>query len=145
VKYWLFSVTEENWSVIKDSNVFGVPEDSKAKYAVNPGDTLIFYVKKEGAKSLGGMIVGAYKALSTWYREDRLLWPDEVKEGKVKYPWRVKIEPVKVGIVSFEELVPKLSFVGNKGRAHAYLVGTPANLRRPIPEEDYKIIIESLR
>ena len=62
----------------------------------------------------------------------------------MKYPWRVRVEPVKFGTVSFTELIPKLSFIGNKDRTNAYLVGTPANLRRPIPEEDLKIILEAL-
>lgn len=72
------------------------------------------------------------------------MWPDEVRESRVKYPWRVKLEPVKLGVADFQELVPVLSFIRNKERANAYLVGTPANLRRPIPEEDAKKIIEAL-
>ncbi|MEM0249092.1 MAG: hypothetical protein QXT53_08345, partial [Ignisphaera sp.] len=81
---------------------------------------------------------------STWFREERPLWPDEIRENRVKYPLRVRIEPVKIGVASFDELAPKLSFIKNKSRPNAYLVGTPANLRRPIPEEDAKIIIDSL-
>ena len=84
MKYWLFSVTEENWLTIKSNNVFGVPEGSRAKDTVNLGDVMIFYVKKKDAKSLGGMIVGVYKASSTWYREEKPLWPDEIRENKVK-------------------------------------------------------------
>jgi len=42
-------------------------------------------------------------------------------------------------------LVVKLSFIKNRKRANIYLVGTPANLKRPIPEKDAKTIIESLR
>ncbi len=69
----------------------------------------------------------------------------EVREGRVKYPWRVRFEPIKLGTVDFKELVPILKFVENKERSGAYLVGTPANLRRPISEEDAKLIMERFR
>ncbi|MDK6028895.1 hypothetical protein QPL79_05920 [Ignisphaera sp. 4213-co] len=59
------------------------------------------------------------------------------------YPWRIRLEPVKTG--DFNELAQKLSFVKRRNRPNAYLVGTPANLKRPIPEEDAKLIIESLK
>jgi len=93
---------------------------------------------------LGGRFVGAFRVTSSWFREDEPLWPDEVREGRVKYPWRIRLEPIKLGIADFNELIPKLSFIGNKERANAYLVGTPANLKRPIPEADAKLIMESL-
>ena len=82
---------------------------------------------------------------SGWYREEKPLWPDEVEGGKVKYPWRVKLVLIKLGIVNFKELMPKLKFIENKEGSTVYLVGTPANLRRPISEEDAKLIIESHR
>jgi len=52
---------------------------------------------------------------------------------------------IKIGVADFKELVPKLRFITNKEKTNAYLVGTPANLRRPIPEEDAKTIVKSLR
>ncbi|MEM3546688.1 MAG: EVE domain-containing protein [Candidatus Bathyarchaeia archaeon] len=146
VNCWIFTVTEENWVTVKNVNVFGVPEarGRKATELVKPGDMLVFYVTKRDSKSLGGMIVGVYKAASTWFREDRPLWPDEVREGVVKYPWRIKIELVKLGTASYERLVDRLSFVKNKGRAGAYLIGSPANFKKPIPEKDFKLIVESM-
>lgn len=147
LKYWIIAVTEENWLVVKLSNIYGAPEIQRFRSIHNlivSGDVLIFYVRKKDSKNLGGKFVGVFKVVSGWYREDKPLWPDETKEGRVKYPWRVKLEPIKLGIADFKELVPKLKFIKKKENAQAYLVGTPANLRRPIPEEDAKIIIESL-
>ena len=147
-RYWIIAVSEDNWEVIKRENVYGAPETLGTRSPtrlIEPGDVIIFYVKMRGSKSLGGKFVGAFRVVSQWYREDRPMWPDEVSEGKVRYPWRVRLEPIKLGIADFRELVPRLRFVEKKERAHAYLVGTPANLRRPIPEEDAMIIIESLR
>ena len=147
-RYWIISVTEENWYTIRSSNVYGAPLSQGRKPLhefVRFGDIIIFYVKKKGSKSLGGKFVGAYKVASEWFREDRPFWPDEVREGRVKYPWRVRLEPIKIGVADLRELVPKLRFIEKKDRPSAYLVGTPANLKRPIPEEDARLIIESLR
>ena len=146
-KYWLFVVNEENWEVIRDKKIYGAPESKRFKLVyelVKPGDIVVFYVKRKGSKRLGGRFVGVFRVASEWFRGEEPLWPDEVREGRVKYPWRVRLEPVKLGVTDFKELVPVLGFIGNKERANAYLVGTPANLRRPIPEEDAKKIIEAL-
>ena len=148
LKHWIITVSEENWYVIKSSNVYGAPESQRFKSIhrlIKPGDIVIFYVKKKDSKDLGGKFVGAFKVISNWFREDKPLWPDEIREGRVKYPWRVRLEPVKLGVADFRELVPRLSFIEKKDKPGAYLVGTPANLRRPIPEKDAKTIIESLR
>ena len=147
-KYWIIAVSEDNWEIIKKENVYGAPETSGVRsliQLIEPGDVVIFYVKIKGSKKLGGKFVGAYEVISSWYREDKPLWPDEVKEDKVKYPWRIKLKPIKLGVVNFKELVPKLKFIEKKDRAHAYLVGTPANLRRPISEEDVRTILNSMK
>jgi len=142
---WVIPVSEANWEVIKKLNVYGAPEDSVAPKLIKAGDYLVFYVTVKGSRALGGKFVGVYRAVSEWFREDEPLWPDEVAEGKVKYPWRVRIEPVKLGVADFKELVDKLSFTRGRKRPNAMLVGTPANMRRPIPEEDLRVILESLR
>ena len=147
-KYWIITVSEENWHVIRSSNIYGAPEPQRFKpiyELIRPGDIVIFYVKKRGSRGLGGKFVGAFRVISDWFREDRPLWPDETREGKVKYPWRVKLEPIKLGVVDLKELVPRLKFIERKDRLGAYLVGTPANLRRPIPEEDARIILNSMK
>ncbi|MDM7275610.1 MAG: EVE domain-containing protein [Thermoprotei archaeon] len=146
--YWIFPISEENWLVIKESRILGIPEAAgKFIERVKPGDIAIMYIKNEGSGTLGGMFVGAFKVTSTWFREETLHWPDEAREGKVKYPWRVRLEPLKLGRASFQELIPKLSFIKSKNRRYAYLSlrGTPANRRKPIPKEDGVLIIESLK
>jgi len=142
---WIIPVPEANWEIIKKMNVYGAPEDSAAPKLIRVGDYLVFYVTVKGSRALGGKFVGVYRAVSDWFREDKPLWPDEVAEGKVKYPWRIRIEPVKLGVADFRELVDKLSFTKGRKMPQAMLVGTPANMRRPISEEDLKIILESLR
>lgn len=137
------AVTEENWRVVAERRVYGSPRPLEG--LVKPGDVVIFYVRKRGSGRLGGKFVGAFRVASGWYRGEGPLWPDEVREGRVKYPWRVRLAPVKLGVADFEELVPRLRFVRRKDRPHAYLVGTPANLRRPVPEEDAELILGSMR
>jgi predicted RNA-binding protein len=58
---------------------------------------------------------------------------------------RIKVEPVKLGIVDFKELVDKLSFTKGRRNPQAVLVGTPANMRKPISEEDLRVILENLK
>jgi predicted RNA-binding protein len=83
---WVIPVSEANWEVIKRFNVYGAPEGCAAPKLVKAGDYLAFYVTVKGSKALGGKFVGIYKVVSDWFREDKPLWPDEVAEGKVKYP-----------------------------------------------------------
>ena len=144
-RYWIIVISEENWEIVREKGIYGALESLRSPTEIIwPGDVVIFYVKKKNSKKLGGKFVGAFKVISNWYREDKPLWPDEIREGKVKYPWRIKLEPIKFGIADFKELASKLTFIVKKERPHAYLIGTPANLRRPIPENDAKLILNSM-
>lgn len=144
MNYWIIAINEDNWHVIKETNKYGAPEGSRATQLIKPGDVIIFYVKEKGAKELGGMFVGAYEAASQWYSEHEPLWPDEKAKSKPLYPSRINLKPIKLGKASFRQLAENLSFISNKQVPHAYLVGTPANMRRPISEEDAKLIINTL-
>jgi predicted RNA-binding protein len=148
VNYWIIPVSEENWLVIKEVNVYGAPESTRGRHVrelVKPGDVVIFYVAKKNSKRLGGKFVGAYRVASEWFREDRPLWPDEAREGRVKYPWRTRLEPVKLGLVDYGELTPRLGFVVDKKKLGAPLIGTPGNYKRPIPRQDAELIMNSLK
>jgi len=141
---WIVPVSEANWEVVRRLNIYGAPENSVAPKLIRVGDYIVFYVTVKGSRVLGGKFVGVYRVVSEWFREDKPLWPDEVAENRVKYPWRIRLEPVKLGIADFRELVYKLSFIKGRKIPQAMLVGTPANMRRPIPEEDLRIILERL-
>jgi predicted RNA-binding protein len=67
VNYWIIPVSEENWLVIKEVNVYGAPEATRGRHVrelVKPGDVVIFYVAKKNSKRLGGKFVGAYRVVS---------------------------------------------------------------------------------
>jgi len=142
---WIIPITEANWEVVKQFNIYGAPRNSVAPRSIKVGDYLVFYVVKRGSKILGGKLTGVYRVISEWFREEKPLWPDELAEGKVKYHLRIKVEPVKLGIVDFKELVDKLSFTKGRRNPQAVLVGTPANMRKPISEEDLRVILENLK
>jgi predicted RNA-binding protein len=148
VNYWVIPLSEENWLVVRETNVYGAPEVARGRHIrelVKPGDVLLFYVTKRNSSRLGGKIVGAYRVASEWFWEDKPLWPDEAREGRVKYPWRVRLEPLKLGVVDYSELAPRLSFVVDEKRPGAPLIGTPGNYKRPIPRQDAELIINSLK
>lgn len=145
-RFFIVSITERNWLVTRRENVYGVPASSRrdVRSIVKPGDYLVFYVPKKGSEKLGGKIVGVYRVVSEWFEGRELLWPDEVESRTLRYAWRVRIEPVRVGEADFEKLVPELSFVKDKKRWGAFLVGTPGNGGKPIPPEDAEKILRAL-
>jgi len=148
--YWIVTVTEENYKVIMEKHVYGAPTTARknVRQLIRPGDIIIVYVAKKGAKTLGGRLVAAYRVKTEWREEDKLLWPDEHSEGKVLYPYRVNVEPIiecnSPQAPQLRELVPTLSFIKKKDKWQAYLVGTIANAGKPIPPQDAEKIIEEL-
>lgn len=141
--YWVVAVPEENWKVIRDKKKWGYKESLED--LIKKEDVLIFYVTKSSSKELGGNFVGVAKVVDDWKKEEKeLLWPDEKEKGKVIYPYRVSIELTKEGKASVDELVNKLSFIKNKEKWKVYFRNTPCNFRKPIPENDAKIIIDSI-
>jgi hypothetical protein len=90
------------------------------------------------------LIINSITALD-WFREDKPLRPDEAREGMVKYPWGTRLEPVRLGLVDYGELALRLSFVVDKKRSGAPLIGTPGNYKRPIPRQDAELIINNLK
>jgi predicted RNA-binding protein len=63
--YWLCITTQENWEIIKEKNVWGVPERHKnAISRVKPGDLLLIYVKQRGVgkEVEGPKVVAVYEA-----------------------------------------------------------------------------------
>lgn len=141
--YWVVAIPEENWKVIRDKKKWGYKENLED--LIRKEDVLIFYVTKSSSKELGGNFVGAAKIVGDWKKEEKeLLWPDEKEKGKVIYPYRVSIELTKEGKASVDELVNKLSFIKNKEKWKVYFRNTPCNFRKPISENDAKIIIDSI-
>jgi len=139
MSYWLCITTRENWEIIKENRIWGVPrrhENTIKK--VKPGDKLVFYVKQEtrNKEVLDPKIVGIFEAVSTYYIDSSRIFKSPPGKNET-YPLRIKIKLIKFGEINFKELIPKLSFIKNKKKWTGHLMG---KAMREIPEEDFKLI-----
>jgi len=142
--YWLCITTEENWKVIREKNIWGVPERHKNTIAkVKPGDKLLIYVKKEKVNDeiKEPRIVGAYEVISEPFKDSTKIFSSKGLKRKELFPYRVKIRPIKIfdKPIEFKPLIPKLKFITNKNRWTGHLMG---RAMKKIPEEDFKLILE---
>jgi len=94
--YWTLSGTLENWRVALEKGVWGVSERAKGLWAkVQPGDIAAFY-------AAGAGVIG-YGTVEGKFESSEPLWPKEKEEGKVIWPYRLKIKVEKV----FEKPKPR--------------------------------------
>ena len=143
MSYWLCITTEENWKVIKERNVWGVPERHKNTIAkVKPGDKLLIYIKQERDKDkvIEPRIVAVYEAISEVFKDNKRIFKSPPDMGNEVFPLRIKLKPVKIFStpVDFKSLIPKLKFIKNKQKWTGHLMG---KAMREIPEEDYNLIM----
>lgn len=138
VNYWLCVTNEENWKVVKDRKIWGVPKRNRHQIAgVKPDDGLIFYVKPK-------RIAGIFKAMTEPFKSDeRIFSTTGFAEGET-FSHRVSLKPEVVPRepIDFKELVPKLKFITNKKKWGTHLMG---RAMRTIPKEDYEVIESSIR
>ncbi|EZQ02030.1 EVE domain-containing protein [Candidatus Acidianus copahuensis] len=140
--YWLIPIQEDMWEVIKEKGIYGYKENLQ-QYIKN-GDLLIIYISKYYAKTYGGKIVGVVKVTSDWFYDETPVFPEEIVRNKAIFPHRVKVEVENVGVCDFRDILDKINFIEDKLQMAKYLRNAPANLKRPIPEGDAKIIEECL-
>lgn len=132
--YWLCVTNDDNWKVIKEKRVWGVPERRKKIIErVDPRDMLVVYV---APKRLGGI----FEVVSKPYESKREVF--KKVRGEI-FPYRVDLSPIRVLLEPTEavEVMRKLSFIP-KGRHWS------APLRRSMvkmTEEDYRIIKEYIK
>jgi len=94
--YWTLSGTLENWRIALEKGVWGVSERAKGLWAkVQPGDIVAFYATGTG-------VIG-YGTVEGKFESSEPLWPKEKVEGKVIWPYRIKIKVEKV----FEKPKPR--------------------------------------
>ncbi len=141
--YWLCITTEENWKVIKEKNVWGVPERHKNTIAkVKPGNNLLIYLKQERDKGkiIEPRIVAVYEAVSEVFKDSKRVFKSPPGMGNEVFPLRIKLKPVKIFStpVDFKSLIPKLKFITNKQKWTGHLMG---KAMREIPGEDYNLIM----
>jgi len=134
--YWLCVTTEENWKVVKERKVWGVPKGNRRLIeAVKRGDFLVFYVMPQ-------RIMGVFKAASEPFESsERVFSCGEFGREEV-FPHRVKLEPVIIAKepLQFKDLIPKLKFITNKEKWTGHL----RRAMRTIPKEDYDLIFSAI-
>jgi len=138
VNYWLCITNEENWKVVKDRKIWGVPEQNRRQIAgVKPDDVLIFYVKPK-------KIAGIFKSITEPFKSDERIFSTTGFAERETFSHRISLEPKVVlkDPINFEQLVPKLNFLINKKKWGMHLMG---KAMRSIPKEDYEVIESSIR
>ena len=145
MRYWLCITTEDNWKVIKEKNIWGVPERHKNTIAkVKPGDKLLIYLKQENIRGevKESRIVGAYEVISEPFKDSTRIFSSKgMRYSGETFPWRIKVKPIKIfdKPIEFKSLIPKLKFITNKKKWSGHLMG---KAMREIPEEDFRLILE---
>ncbi len=141
--YWIVPIQEDMWDVILSRGIYGYKDDI-SNY-VKEGDLLVIYVSKYYAKKYGGKIVGVVRTTSGWFKDDTPIYPEEVIRNRGIFVYRVKVEPIVVGVCDFKLIIDKVVFIEDKSQMAKYLRNAPANMKRPIPDGDGKIIEECLK
>jgi len=83
-KVWILTGNEENWEVAMRDKIWGVKEGRlKSSWdKLEKDDLLLFYAKSP----IGGLI--GLGLVESKFKQDKPLWPDEIREKKVIYPYR---------------------------------------------------------
>ncbi len=141
---WLCITNEENWKIVKEKNIWGVPERHKNTIAkVKPGDKLLIYLKQERDKDkvVEPGIVAVYDT-SEVFKDGKKIFKSPPGMGNEIFPLRIKLKPVKIfpTPIDFKSLIPRLKFIKNKQKWVGHIQG---KAMREIPEEDFKLIMSS--
>ena len=90
IKYWVLSGTAENWETALEGNIWGVREGNLKKLWENMsnGDILFFYC----LSPISGVI--GFGKCQAKFKQDKPLWPDEIREDRIIYPYRWQFEPI---------------------------------------------------
>jgi len=88
MNYWLVVGKRQNWeTAFEEGNIWGLKEAQRRLWdSLNENDTLLFYV----TQPVGGII--GYGVLRTKFRQNRPLWPQELREHKLIWPLRFEFD-----------------------------------------------------
>lgn len=88
MNYWLVVGTMQNWdTAFKHGNIWGLKERQRHLWqSLDENDKLLFYA----TQPVGGII--GYGTVRTKFKQNKPLWPDELKEYKVIWPLRFEFD-----------------------------------------------------
>jgi predicted RNA-binding protein len=126
----MFIINQENWEVVKKTNVIGSNNKNKVDL-IQKDDLIIIYAIRPLSS-----ILGAYKVITKKNEK-------KVNFSGGSYPYQLKLEPIEIlkepiGIIS---IVDKLDFIKRKDKWHTYLFGVKGI--RKLSKKDYDKIINS--
>ncbi len=143
---WIWSVTPENWDILKSKNVWG----SKIRKEligekIKSGDQVVFHV-------IGtSRFKGIFQFVGEWYDSPGKTWDGDLRpDGSLVYVSQIRIKPVQLGTIKIHTLHDKLEVFLDKSQSNKNLVlqgghGYPSNNRKPLSENDFAIIRTELR
>ena len=140
--YWVWSVTHENWEIVKQKNIWASKIGQKIRDKIVSGDKVIFYV-------LGtGQFKGIFEFDGKWYDATKPVWTDE--SNSVIYISQIHLIPLVFGDVIVYDIASELSIFENpddKRLVNLVLKGAggyPSNNGKPIPIDDYRKIYQKM-
>ena len=139
--FWIWSVTPENWDIIRSKNVWGsILVKEKIGSKVQDGDQVAFYVT--GTKSFKGI----FEFVGGWFESKKELWEGDLQpDGSIKYVSCINLNPIKMGAVPISSLDEKIQLFIDKPTNIRNLIlkgngGYPSNHGRSLLKTDFEII-----
>jgi energy-coupling factor transporter ATP-binding protein EcfA2 len=88
--WWIAAGPPKQWEfALKMGGVWGVSSKIRERWEeLSSGDYILFFVKKPVKGVIG------YGIVREKFKDDTLFWPDEINEGRVKWPYRFKFDIV---------------------------------------------------
>jgi predicted RNA-binding protein len=88
MNYWLAVGAKQNWDTAFDrGNIWGLKETQRHLWeSLNENDKVLFFANKP----VGGII--GYGVITTKFKQNKPLWPNELKEHKVIWPLRFEFD-----------------------------------------------------
>ena len=143
-RYWLAMMPEENLKFTLARQIFAYPSRTGkgAKSRIAPGDRIVVYVIKQGCEEYCSSFAAVLEVVGPWRKSPGPTWPDEVREGEVKYDPVVDVKVVAKGKVEVGEVADELSRI--LGRDVKSGVELRTLVKRQLPEAAGRLIEEKM-
>ena len=114
-RYWLVTMTEEDYQYTIKNGIYGLPEkSSKLRELIKPGDKLVVYITRKGCKELCESFTAILEVAGWWRMPGRPTLLSEIREGKVSYSWVVDVRVITTGRVSINSIKGELTRILGK-------------------------------
>jgi len=87
MKVWICVGTPENWEIALSGNVWGVKERLQSLWKTLQKEDLLLFYATSPIKGIIGVGVVKNK-----FKQDKPLWPEEIKENKAIWPYRYEFK-----------------------------------------------------